>query len=156
MKQRSLYIQTEMSGMILFLNFLVSNILDSDMLHDYPLKYKKVQRLVSYILLVLTSPVSSSIGFGLWHAICSAVGAFRKLLIRFQNGLVEFDPKWDTKTYIFLTLNYIIAILCIFPLIFFVIIFHIMLLAWDGKLLLETKQARVVANEIDMKLTTSS
>ena len=31
-----------------------------------------------------------------------------------------------------------------------------MLLAWDGKLSLETKQARDVANEIDTKLATST
>ena len=30
-----------------------------------------------------------------------------------------------------------------------------MLLAWDGKISLETKEARGVANEIDMKLTKS-
>ena len=31
-----------------------------------------------------------------------------------------------------------------------------MLLAWEGKLSLETKEAYAVANEIDMKLTTKS
>ena len=50
----------------------------------------------------------------------------------------------------------IIAILCIFPLIFFCDNFHVMLLAWDGKLSLEIKEARGIANEIDTKLTTSS
>ena len=35
------------------------------------------------------------------------------------------------------------------------IIFHIMLLAWDGYLSLETKKAHGVANEIVMKLTSS-
>ena len=39
---------------------------------------------------------------------------------------------------------------------FWVIIFHIMLLAWDGQLSLKTKEAHGVDNEIDMKLTTSS
>ena len=35
---------------------------------------------------------------------------------------------------------------------FYVIIFHIMLLAWDGKLLLEIKETCGIANEIDKKI----
>ena len=46
---------------------------------------------------ISTSPVSSKIGLGLWHATCSAVGVFKKSLIMFQNGLVEFVPTYKEK-----------------------------------------------------------
>ena len=91
-----------------------------------------------------------------------------KRIIHHQCFLAYFDkiePYWSLKadhyliillllmikkkpTYFRLFIQFI-AILCIFPLIFFVIIFHIMLLAWDGKLSLETKEPHGIANEID-------
>ena len=67
---------------------------------------------------------------------------------------------WTVKYFQVIYVEYcvidIIAILCYFPLIIFCDNFHIVLLAWDGKLSLETKKACGVANEIDMKLTTLS
>ena len=46
-------------------------------------------------------------------------------------------------------LKIFIAILCIFPLIFFCDNFSYHAIRWDGKLSLETKEAPGVANEID-------
>ena len=48
---------------------------------------------IDYLLFFIhTSPVSSRIGFGAWHASCSGVGSFSKWLTMSQKGLDSFVP----------------------------------------------------------------